>query len=134
MQERLSAQVAVEGDPQHAGCFPADLDAGVAQFRRRLGDGRRGRLGTRQIVGHAEALEHLVTQGLVHSSQDDLVQVDIGSNTERRLVLRFVHNTTPLGNVTQRPEWVSQGTEQGNNLVYQNSGGSPAPHGNSMRV
>ena len=41
---------------------------------------------------------------------------------------------TPLGDVTQRPGWVPQGTEQGNNLVYQNSGGSPEPHGNSMRV
>jgi len=39
-----------------------------------------------------------------------------------------------LGDVTQRPGWVSQGTEQGNNLVDQNSGGSPEPHGNSMRV
>jgi len=29
-----------------------------------------------------------------------------------------------LGDVTQRPGWVSQGTEQGNNLVYQNSGGA----------
>jgi hypothetical protein len=134
LQERLGAQVAVEGDPQHTGRFPADLDAGVAQFRGYPGDGGRGRLGTWQVVGHAEAFEHLVTQGLVHRSQNDLVLVDIGSDTERWLVLRFVHHTTPLGNVTRRPEWVSQGTEQGNNLVYQNSGGRPAPHGNSMRV
>jgi hypothetical protein len=29
---------------------------------------------------------------------------------------------------------VSQGTGQSNNLVYKNSGGSPEPHGNNMRV
>ena len=75
-----------------------------------------------------------MTLSLVHGSEGNPVAVDIGSHTEGWFVLRFVHDTTPLGNVTQRPEWVSQGTEQGDNLVYQNSSGRPGPYGNSIRV
>ncbi len=73
-------QVAVEGNPQHAGRFPADLDAGVAQARSQLGDGRCRGLRTRQVVGHAETVRDLVTIRLVHHTEDDLVQVDIGTN------------------------------------------------------
>jgi hypothetical protein len=56
------------------------------QVHRRLGDGGRGALGARQVIGHAEASEYLVTEGLVHSPEDNLVQVDIGTNAERWLV------------------------------------------------
>jgi len=59
----------------------ADLEASVAQVHGRLGDGGRGQLSARQVVGHAEALQYFVTRGLVHGAEDDLVQVDIGTDT-----------------------------------------------------
>jgi hypothetical protein len=71
-------QVAVEGDPQHASRFPTDLDAGVAQACGDRGDGRCRSLCTRQVVGHGEAFADLVTLGLVHHAEHNLVQVDIG--------------------------------------------------------
>ncbi len=74
------AQVAVEGDPQHARRFPADLDAGVAQACGDLGDGCCRSLCTRQVVGHVEAFADLVTLCLVHHAEHDLVQVDIGTD------------------------------------------------------
>ncbi len=40
-----------------------------------------------------------------------------------------------MGGVTQRGRWVSQGTGRINSLVvYQNTGGTLPPHGNSLRV
>jgi hypothetical protein len=44
-------------------------------------EGGRNGLGARQVVGHAEALDHVVTSELVHGPQDDIVQVDIGTYT-----------------------------------------------------
>jgi len=77
----------VEGEPQHTGCFPADLEAGVALMLGGVRQGGSSRLRPWQVVGHAEGRQYLVTAGLVHGSQDDVVQVDIGADTQGETVL-----------------------------------------------
>ena len=73
-------QVAVEGNPQHPGRFPADLDARVAQALGNRSNGRCRRLCTRQVVGHAKRFADLAALRLVHRAERDLVQVDIGTD------------------------------------------------------
>ena len=75
-----ATQVAVEGNPQHTGRFPADLDACEVQACSRLSNGRCRSLRAWPVVGHAEMFADLVTVRLVHHTEHDLVEVDIGTN------------------------------------------------------
>ena len=70
----------MEGDPQHAGGFVADLDVGVAQSCSDVSQARGGRLGTREVVGNVERCDLFVAGELVHGSEGDLLYVDIGTD------------------------------------------------------
>jgi len=65
LQERVGGQEAMEGQPQHPRGLPGDLDMGVAQAGCSLSNGHHRCLGARPVVGHAEALDHLLATGLV---------------------------------------------------------------------
>jgi hypothetical protein len=71
----------MEGNPQHASGFVADLDAGVAQLGGDVSQTRGCRLGARQVVGNVEGSDDFVTGEFVHSPKGALLQVDIRTDT-----------------------------------------------------
>jgi hypothetical protein len=66
----------MEGDPQYAGGFVADLDARVTQLGSNLSQARDCGLGTRQAVGDAEGCDDFVADEFVHSPEGVDIRVD----------------------------------------------------------
>jgi hypothetical protein len=66
----------MEGAPQRAGGFVADLDAGVAQLGDNLSQARDRKLGTRQAVGDIEGCDDFVADEFVHGPEGVDIRVD----------------------------------------------------------
>jgi len=121
----------MEREPQHVDCFPADFRAGVVQLCGNVGSGLHSGLGTRQVVGNVEAVDHLVTVGLTYHKQGYLTGVDIGTYAQSRLT----HESASLSDVTQSGHGRYVGApRRAIALCYRNSGAEPEPHGTSMRA
>lgn len=110
----------MERHPQQNSRFPADLDARIATLGRRLREGRRIALRAWQVVGHAETSDDLVTVGLVHCAKNDLVQMDIGPDTELAVLITELLWVVSPGRGSGYPG--NRAVQQPR--VYQNSGGA----------
>jgi hypothetical protein len=80
LQKRAGTEEAMEGNPEHASCFMADLNAAVAQSRRRLSHGCSGGLRSAEVVGDGERFDDLMTVALGHCAEDDVIEMDIGTD------------------------------------------------------
>jgi hypothetical protein len=70
----------VEGDPEHSSGFVTDLDARIAQSGGRLSNGGSSGPGAKEIVRDRERFNDLTTAALVHCAEEDVLEMDIGTD------------------------------------------------------